>query len=141
MESLMASEEIAFFRLIERLMHDTPEVDLGVDRQGYEILVSCHMVCRALAQLFPQLECQDGYFAREGIEHSWLTWERDFIIDACPVAMVGGPIMVDCRYFTTPWQYLYQPSKERFTCLDAPDFPKHIERVTEAMRSVFQVAA
>jgi hypothetical protein len=141
MESLMALEEVAFFRRIERLMHEMPEIDLGIDRQGYEIVVSCHMVCRALAQLFPQLECQDGYFALKGVQHSWLILKEDFIIDPYPVAMVGGPIMVDCRYFTTPWQSLYTPCEERFSCLSDPDLQKHVERVIEVMRSVLQVAA
>ncbi len=141
MESLGASEEVALFRLIEHLMHEMPEVDLGVDRQGHKILVSCHMICRALAQLFPQLECQYGYFTRKGIEHSWLTLGRDFIIDAYPFAMLGGPIMVDCRYFTTPWQSLYLPAGDRFSCLSDPDFQKHVERVIKTMRSLSQEAA
>ena len=141
MESLMTPEEVAFFRVIERLMHEMPEVDLGLNHQGHKISVSCHMVCHALAQLFPQLECQDGYFARKGIEHSWLTLNRDFIIDPYPVAIMGGPIMADCRYIGLPWQNLYIPSRERFPCLDAPNFPKHVEKITNVMQSVLQAAA
>lgn len=90
----VAKEDLAIFRKIEAAMEVLPEIDLGKDENGYPVLVSCHMLCRAFAVVFPQLKCADGYFYKKGYEHSWLETPNGCIIDVYPIAVLGGPILV-----------------------------------------------
>ena len=126
-------EDLALFYKIEKVIHEMPEVDLGRDKEGKKIVVSCHMICRALAKFFP-VKCKDGYFGEFNL-HSWLITENRLIIDPYPVAVVGGPILIDTRYMT-PWRSLYHEGS--FSRLSNPDFLKQVEKVTEVVRKTIE---
>lgn len=101
-------EDLAIFRKVREVMEALPEIDLGNELNGEKILVSCHILCRAFAVVFPQLKCVDGYFFRIGREHSWLETPNGCIIDVYPIAMLGGPILVLKEGFLSlPWGEIY----------------------------------
>lgn len=53
--------------------------------------LSYHQVCREIHQLIPMsLEPVRGWFARKGIEHSWLRFPDEVIIDPYPVASINA---------------------------------------------------
>lgn len=133
MQSLIRTEDLRLFREIESLINDMPEVNLGVDATGKKVLVSSHMIAHALPNLFPRLKAQDGFFARRGQNHSWLTIRenRYLIIDPYPIALLGGPIMVHGGFATTPWNSLY--IEARLEELENDTFERHVRLVTQAM--------
>jgi len=136
MTTLVEEENLLLFQKIERAIQGLPDIELGKDTQEEEVLVSCHMIARALARVFPEVESHDGYFARRGQRHSWLTIRRDsrLIIDPYPIALLGGPIMVHGGYITTPWDRLY--IKARLSNLGGVEFRRHVNLVTKVLRSM-----
>ncbi len=126
--SVILPEELQLFSKIEKIIQQMPEIDLGTDKEGKKILVSCHMIARGLAYFFP-VEWKDGYFGRAH-QHSWLVTEMGRIIDPYPVALVGGPILVDTQ-FLTPWSSLYQ--EEPLPDLDNGRFFGNVKKVTEVI--------
>lgn len=123
------------FKRIRRTVRRMPDIDLGRNDRGERVLVSCHMVCRALAGNFG-IECRDGYFGDGAWTHSWLLTDAGLIIDPYPWAMVGGPVMVHLGG-CSPWRSLYREAdlSEHFGRLK-PAFDRHVETVTEAVRRV-----
>jgi len=137
--SYFSPEELALFGKIKNLVQAMPDVDLGKDAKEKQILVSCHMVTRAIAKIFPELEVLDGQFgAWAGYDHSWLKRGHRLIIDPYPWAAVGGPIMV-CGDMISPWYRLYRETckcqaaefKKRFK---HKEFKNHLRRVSAAVR-------
>ena len=122
-------EDLALFHKIEKIIQAMPEVDLGKDKEGKKIVVSCHMITRALARFFP-VRYRDGYFG-EFNQHSWLITKNGLIIDPYPVAVVGGPILIDTRYMT-PWRSLYHEGS--FSRLSNPTFLRQVDKVFEVVR-------
>ena len=106
-------EDIVLFEKIGEAVRALPDVNLGVGADGKKIFLSCHILARALAQVF-SLEFKDGYFY-PNFEHSWLITSRDNIIDAYPVGMLissnGGPILIDGDN-CSPARWLYKERKE-----------------------------
>lgn len=93
-EKYIPPEEIELFNEIRAVLEKMEEPNLGFDEEGREILPSCHMLVRAMAKVFPQVKVQDGYYSRR-FSHSWLKTKSGHLIDLYPVAMVGGPLMMD----------------------------------------------
>ena len=130
----LPKEDLELFSKIERIIQEMPEVDLGVDKEGKKVLVSCHILARALANVFP-IEYKHGYFVDRAHSHSWLVTKSGMIIDPCPWAMVGGPILMDTR-FTIPWSQLYReaPSPKPLLKLHNIDFLERVEKVTKVIK-------
>ena len=121
--SYFSPEDLALFEGVKKIFQAMPDVDLGKDEKGEQNLVSCHMVARAIAKIFPELKVVDGSFgAYGGYGHSWLKRGHRVIIDPYPWATVGGPIMV-CADMISPWYCLYQ----EFCSCRATEFKKKIE--------------
>jgi len=138
MAGLIAKENIILFQKIKQAVEALPDIELGEDTQGRKTLVSCHMIVRGLARVFPGVDRHDGYFARFGQRHSWLTVRNDprLVIDAYPVALLGGPIMVHCGFITTPWDRLY--IRARLPDLGGQEFRKHVGLVTRVLRETLK---
>ena len=106
-------EDVDLLEKIGETVRTLPDVNLGVSADGKKIVLSCHILARALAQVF-SLEFKDGYFY-PNFEHSWLITPRDNIIDAYPVGMLissnGGPILIDGDN-CSPARWLYKERKE-----------------------------
>lgn len=117
------------FRQIKWVMSAFPDCQLPSRGE-----LSCHLIARALATVFP-VEFEDGYFGSRGWRHSWLVTPNEWVIDAYPVATIGGPILVDVGW-NSPWKKLYLPSK--LEGLDAPAFEKDRDFVIRVMRGVWK---
>jgi len=126
----LPKEDLELFSKIERIIQEMPEVDLGVDKEGKKVLVSCHILARALANVFP-IEYKHGYFVDRAHSHSWLVTKSGMIIDPCPWAMVGGPILMDTR-FIIPWSQLYK--EVLLKPPDDIDLLKRVEKVTKVIK-------
>jgi len=128
--SFVSSEDYNLFLQIRRVVQEIPEIDIGRDEKGKKILVSCHMITRALAYYFP-VEYRDGYFFQKHLQHSWLVRGNYIIIDPYPVLMVGAPIMVTNRLVMSPWRFLY--NEQLIPELNTPLFRKRLEKVIKTM--------
>jgi len=105
-----------------------PEIDVGKNKKGERVILSCHMITRALARFFP-VEYKDGYFGNFN-QHSWLITKEGLIIDPYPVAVIRGPILIDTR-FMTGWSSLYQ--KVSFSEFKDSLFQKNVDKVAEVV--------
>jgi len=52
--SLVPAEDLELFKKIERIIQEMPDIDFGEQKykNGKKVLVSCHMIIRALARFF-----------------------------------------------------------------------------------------
>ena len=78
---------------------------------------SSHALTRAVKQAhgLTEWEVCDGFFARKGQQHSWLTLQPSMrrvtlVLDILPVAAHGGPLLVDTMSHDSPWADLYLES-------------------------------
>jgi hypothetical protein len=129
----VSERTLELFNKIRRIFKGLPEIELEADDGEGEKPVSCHMIVRALAEIF-SLDYKDGYFG-PGFEHSWLVPERGVIIDVYPVALVGGSILVVTRY-ATPWSYLYQ--EEKIERIDNLKFLEDTDKVKEVIEETMK---
>ncbi len=123
------------FDHIRRLVQLLPdEIELGKDETGEAIILSCHILARAVFRFFP-VKVQSGYLLNCW-EHSWLVGPRLSIIDVYPVAILGGPILVNTS-FGSPSFLLYKSLPinvfnavygERF---EKPSFKKAVDMVAK----------
>lgn len=90
---LIPDAELKTFEKIRHAISSLPDVNLGKDEYNKEIILSCHVLARAVSNVFG-LKYVDGYFL-DVYDHSWLITESGHIIDAYPVAMIGGPVFID----------------------------------------------
>lgn len=88
----ISEEDVLVFREIKTLINRMPDIDLGVDEEDKEIVLSSHILSRAIAKLF-DLRYQDGYFL-PNYEHSWVLSPHGHLIDVYPVGIIGGPFMM-----------------------------------------------
>lgn len=89
-ENLIHPADVAVFRSIESKFHD-----LRIDD-----CISCHVVAAAVQRAWPSLKLVHGRFMMHW-EHSWLVTPSGNIIDAYPIAVLGGPILIDMN--NGPW--------------------------------------
>ncbi len=126
-------EEVALLDRIREAMTALPDLDLGRDDGGDPYFVSCHMVARAVATVYG-LQFRDGRFNGD-VEHSWCVTANDNIVDAYPVGILGGPLLV----VGPTWSRLYveqPPQLLKLAHIDTQRFGNAVIRVTEALRSV-----
>ncbi|MBU0546712.1 hypothetical protein KJ735_00830 [Patescibacteria group bacterium] len=131
--SVVPREDLFLFSQIEKIIQEMPDIDFGKNKKREEIFLSCHMIVRALARLFP-LEIKDGFFGSN--THSWLITKNGLIIDPYPVAVVGGPILIETRFITV-WKSLYKEtslSRSTLSGLNGADFLKNVDRVTKIIQ-------
>lgn len=129
------NDRLALFKRIRRTVRWLPEPDLGRDDRGRPVLLSCHMLCRALAAHFP-VTCKDGCFGPGHATHSWLDVGDDLLVDPYPWATLGGPLLVYVGGMS-PQRFLYRETdlSDHFAGL-RPSFDRHVAQVTEAVRRV-----
>ena len=103
-EDHLSKKEISLFRKIKGAVENMDNPYLGVDRDGKEIILSCHILTRAVHNLF-LLKFEDGFYAKL-YQHSWLRTKEGSVIDVYPVACMGGPIMI-AGGEASPQKHLY----------------------------------
>ena len=87
----LSDNDVMLFNKIRVLIDKFDDIDLGKDESGEKIILSCHIMARALARIF-SLDYADGYF-QPNYEHSWLVTPRGNIIDIYPINALGGPLL------------------------------------------------
>ena len=129
-------EDIELFKKIEKMVHALPEVDLGKERDGKKILLSCHILTRAIGRIFKIAPCT-GY-VYPNYEHSWLTTEKGNVIDAYPPATIGGPVLVmGNHHYPARWHYeKCRISKVSQGSFSRSTFKRSVRRIESALRKV-----
>ncbi len=101
----ISEKERSLFMRIKDTVERMEDPELGLDENGDEILLSCHILARAVADFFP-VRVKDGYFA-DCFRHSWVETEEGHLIDLYPVACLGGPIMLEGKTGCSPKRRIY----------------------------------
>lgn len=107
-------EKAIFYRIqeaVDKLPDDLDKGALGFDEKGKIVILSCHILVRAVAEVFG-LRYRDGNFC-DNYNHSWLITRCDHIIDVYPIGVLGaGVMMVDGDCFNpSPYDQLYVEGK------------------------------
>ncbi len=129
-----------YFQLWRRLDHviaRLPDLDLGRDQQGEPIVLSCHMLARALGRTF-KLKVVDGEFGR-GFSHSWLmTGDQRWVIDPYPVGTMGGPLIVDATGAHMPGSALYRKRRKicKVLAFSSPEFRRSVNSIAAEVRKI-----
>jgi hypothetical protein len=108
-KKFVSEDDLGIFLNIRGVVEKLPDIHIGDGRYD---AVSCHMLVRAIEPFFPVSVC-DGCFC-ERYEHSWLLTASGHIIDVYPVAILGGPILVDGVTYSSPSRRLYKEDKDRY---------------------------
>lgn len=133
-------EDISVFEKIKNAVLRLPDIDLGVDEKGNEIILSCHILARAVAKVF-SLKYVDGYFI-PFFSHSWVLSPNNHLIDVYPVAMLGGPILMvsegDGQYITPiKWHYKKASAKKiSHGLFSKPSFCRSVRRIEVSLRKI-----
>ena len=123
---------------VRQIVEALPDLDLGQRVDGSPWEISCHTLCRGLADYF-SLKCVDGHYAGY-CQHSWIVLEREIILDPYPVALYGGPIICVAKG-ASPNKHLYRDRRSNyiltgyeFLFLEQEPFLTHAQLVTAAVR-------
>ncbi|MDQ1344234.1 MAG: hypothetical protein QG650_954 [Patescibacteria group bacterium] len=104
---------------------------------------SCHGIARALETVLKlPWRAFDGWFMGRGNEHAWLFLEYEggkFILDAYPIAAVGGPILVDAG-FMSPWLSAYEERRMHYAVKEIESFKRQGIQILEAYHTAFPMA-
>jgi hypothetical protein len=106
----VSDEDAQLLEKIRNVFCRLPDIDLGVDEEKRKIVLSCHILARAVSKVF-SLRFVDGYF-KPNFEHSWVLSPNEHIIDVYPVAILGGPILVYIKN-NSPARYCYEETGPR----------------------------
>ena len=128
-------------RLSRALARFPDDLDLGTNDDGEKIIVSCHMLARAVATIVkqPRMAVVDGLFGTG--YHSWLLFEDyvDWLLDVYPIAVWPGPLLVSWRF--SVWRKAYLPGRD-FKLREPPEaFERCVRLVTEAFARAWQEAS
>lgn len=136
---VIASEDVALFEKVRRAITHLPDVDLGVDEEGKKIILSCHVLGRAVARVFG-VRYVDGYFAHM-FEHTWLLTANNSVMDVYPVGILGGPILVDNANTFAPGRFLYRRTSTRKLShgrFGRNSFKRSVHRVEMELRNIIR---
>lgn len=123
--------DIELFRKIREAVQQLPDLDLGEWDDGEKVVLSCHMLARAISKVFGIAYC-DGYF-HPYMQHSWNITPHKNIIDAYPIAIIGGPILMDGYYRNS--SIYYTPAKFRcFRKYSDPVFRRSVRRLIAELK-------
>lgn len=128
-EGMIPEEDIELFRKIRLKVENLPDLDLGIDENGEKIILSCHILARAISNVF-RIRCLDGYFCN--CRHSWLITPNNNIIDVYPVYVVGGPIIYSNNHLS-PARGLYKCDFTLCQWFKNDSFDRAVDIVTRAM--------
>jgi hypothetical protein len=132
----VSDEEFELFLKIKDLVTKLPDLDLGLDGSRNKIDLSCHMFARAVADIF-SLEFVDGYFTI-GFQHSWVLTPNGHVIDVYPVAMLGGPILMEARGFSPARNCYLKMNKNRGYKVPSEEqwFKESVEKIKQKLLEI-----
>ncbi len=129
--SQIPSDEVDLFQKIKLAVNELPDIDLGLDDDGKEIILSCHILARAVAKVFG-LKPVDGHFY-PNFQHTWLLTPHRHIIDVYPVAILGGPILIDGQ-LSSPASWIYKKKRLGLKKSKKPSFLRAIKVVAKSIK-------
>ncbi len=135
---MIPEDDVALFEKVRSVVIDLPDIDLGRDENDGKILLSCHILGRALAKVF-QLKHADGYF-HPNFEHTWLLTLHSNIIDVYPVAVLGGPILME-ESFCSPAKWLYKKKRLANGKFQKLPFYRAVRTITNLIKKQINEAA
>ena len=129
-------EDLVLFKQIERVIQKMPDIEFENKHGKHKerIPISCHVLCQALAKVFP-VRCIDGRFFIPFWRHSWLETKNENIIDAYPWALVGGPILV-FKDYCTPWSNLYH--EEEISDLEDGELEERVSKTINIIKNTLR---
>lgn len=132
--SQVPSGDIELFRRIQRAVNDFPDINLGVNESGETIILSCHILGRAIGKVFG-LKYVDGFFY-PNYQHTWLLTANGNIIDVYPVGILGGPFLLkgSDRYTYSPARWLYKKKRILRGKSKTPSFRRAVRIAVSAVR-------
>lgn len=133
-ERFISEEDLALFTRIRKAVEQMGNPDLGSDEEGRPVILSCHILARAVAKVFP-VRVRDGYFAWN-YDHSWVETPSGHLIDPYPVAAIGGPIMFEGSE-ASPQRRIYDRSSAKKISrgrFGKTSFRRAVRRVAGALR-------
>jgi hypothetical protein len=122
---------------INRVIARLPDLDLGRDEKGDKIVLSCHMLARAIGKVF-RLKVVDGHFAGR-FAHSWLmTDDLMWIIDLYPVGIMPLPLIVDAGGAFTPGHILYKKRRKfcKLLSFSSIEFRRSVKLLVREIRKL-----
>jgi len=130
----ISEEDLTLFERVKRTVERMREPDLGLDEEGRKIILSCHMLARAAAKVFP-VRVRDGYFA-VNYQHSWVETPGGHLVDLYPVAVVGGPIMFEGSMASPQCRIYRRLSARKLSAgrFGKSSFRRSVRRVTRALK-------
>lgn len=131
----VSDHEAALFERIKRSVDLMPDLDLGLDEKQRPIVLSCHMLARATASVFA-LQYADGYFLPH-FEHSWVFTPSGHVIDVYPIAMLGGPVLIDGA-IAKKWYRKEHPKKlwGRKLSFRQASFRRCVRKLTKSIKQI-----
>ena len=112
-KKLIPREDLDLFHAVKKSIKKLPDLNLGRNKNGEDIILSCHMLARAVAQRYPELKVVDGFFY-PNFNHSWCVTNEGNIIDVYPVAIIGGPFLISGDSCSPAhWLYVEKDIKNR----------------------------
>ncbi|MDP3947122.1 MAG: hypothetical protein Q8Q41_00305 [bacterium] len=132
----ITEEDLALFAQLRAAIERLPDLDLELDEEGQKIDLSCHMLARAAAKVFP-VRVRDGYFAGN-YQHSWVETPGGHLVDLYPIAVIGGPIMFEGG-LASPQRRIYRRLSARKLSRVTPlrfgknSFRRSVRRIARAL--------
>lgn len=133
----VSEEDINVFEKIKNIVLKLPDIDLGVNENGNKIVLSCHVLARAIAKVF-SLKYADGFFV-PNFSHSWVLSPNSHLIDVYPVAVLGGPILMVEDDSASPIRWHYKRTSARkisYGLFSKPSFRRSVRRVESCLRKI-----
>jgi len=131
----ISSEDIELFKKIRNAIVNLPDIAFAPDETGKEMLLSCHILARAVARVF-FLKYSDGYLY-PNYEHSWVLTSNGNIVDVYPVAVYGGPFLIDGS-FCSPARWLYKKKRISRGRFSKPSFKMAVRIVAGLLKDIKQ---
>jgi hypothetical protein len=132
----ITDEEIAIFHEIKDAVETLPDINLGKNENGKAIILSCHILARAVSKVFA-VPYNDGYF-HPNFEHSWIVIPGGHIVDLYPVSIYGGPILMTGGKYSIAANYYVKRSSKwigqgRFS---KSSFRRSVRLITKALQKI-----
>ena len=133
----VVNTDYELFMQIRAVVEKLPDIDLDYNEDGEKIILSCHMLARALGRVFG-LRWVDGLYAGVG-NHAWLVFpHKMYILDCYPVHTLGGPLLINAKEWLSPGQMLYKRKRRVLKSIRArrPSFRRSVRLIERAIRAI-----
>ena len=130
----ISEDDLILFAKIRNTVERMGDPELGLDENDKPVVLSCHILARAIARIFP-VRVRDGHFASI-YAHSWVETTNGHLIDLYPVAVIGGPIMFEGSA-ASPQRRIYTRSSAKKLShgrFSKNSFRRAVGRVTRSLR-------